>query len=240
MLFIRRMTHRLLRKSGFDILRYNVDNFSSLRRTHILKPLSIDVVFDIGAAEGTYALQIREESYKGRIISFEPLPLAFNILQSRASNDTLWDVKCMAIGDLDGHIDINISANWASSSLLPMSSNHVTALPQASYIAKEKVQISKLDSLSKKLIKSNDRVFLKADVQGFERHVLEGAQETLHQIYAVEIELSLVPLYDGSPPLREMIDYMDNLGFVLVSLENVFTDPATSYLLQVNGIFVRR
>jgi len=96
-----------------------------------------------------------------------------------------------------------------------------------------------LDSLLRKFVKHGERIYLKADVQGYERCVLEGAKETLNQTQAIEVELSLVPLYESSSGLWEIIDYLDDLGFRLVAIENVFSDPKTSYLLQANGIFVR-
>jgi len=37
----------------------------------------------------------------------------------------------------------------------------------------------------------------------------------------------------------EMINYLDNKGFQLFSLENGFSDSTTGQLLQVDGIFTQ-
>ena len=82
-------------------------------------------------------------------------------------------------------------------------------------------------------------VCLKADVQGYEKFVLEGAIETLKSTRVIEVELSFFPLYEASPLFIDMAEYLKKIDFSLVSIEPVFTDPKTGYLLQADGIFVR-
>ena len=38
----------------------------------------------------------------------------------------------------------------------------------------------------------------------------------------------------------EMISYLETLGFILVALNHVFSDPNSDRLLQVDGIFKRK
>ena len=233
------MIHSILQKLGYDVLRYNLDNFVPLRRAHILSCESIDVVLDIGAHEGLYAQEIRRSGYRGKIISFEPLSEAFRMLEKRCRQDLLWECKNIAIGDFDGEVVINVSGNKTSSSLLKVSNQHVKAMPSSSYIAHEKVSISRLDSLLDEHIFFDERIYLKVDVQGYERHVLEGATRTLKQTRAIEIELSLANLYEGYPMYYEIIDYLKSCGFCLVSITGGFSDPDSGHLLQADGIFVR-
>jgi len=89
------------------------------------------------------------------------------------------------------------------------------------------------------MFQEDDNIYLKIDVQGFERHVLEGARETLKQTRAIELELSLVPMYEGQACLNDMLDYIADIGFELASVEPVFFDPNSVILLQTDGIFVR-
>lgn len=81
---------------------------------------------------------------------------------------------------------------------------------------------------------------MKVDVQGFEKQVLAGAVETIAQIEAVEIELSLVELYTNQTLMPEMLSNLTALGFGPVWLDRGFKDPKTGYLLQMDGIFIKK
>lgn len=146
----------------------------------------------------------------------------------------------MALGDFDGDTQISISGHQTSSSLLPISGHHIRAIPSSAYVGKETVKILRLDSLLNNTIFPKERIYLKVDVQGYERHVLQGGAQTLKQTRAIEIELSMAVMYEGSPMYYEMIDYLESQGFGLVSIETVFSDPLTGYMLQADGIFVGR
>ncbi len=51
--------------------------------------------------------------------------------------------------------------------------------------------------------------------------------------------MSTAPLYEGEASLLEMIPYMQDRGFAIASLGNVWSDPRTLQLLQVDGTFIR-
>jgi len=82
-------------------------------------------------------------------------------------------------------------------------------------------------------------VCIKADVQGYEKFVLEGAIHTLKYTKIIEIELTFFPLYETGPLFIDMVEYLAKIGFSLVSVEPVLSDPKTGYVLQADGIFVR-
>lgn len=237
---LRHIVHSLFRMTGYDFLRYSKENFVSIRRAHILHTENINLVLDVGANEGAYGQEIRRSSYRGRILSFEPLAQAFETLQKQSRHDPLWECMNMALGEFDGETRINISGHQTSSSLLPISEHHIRAKPSSAYVGKETVKILRLDSLLNNGIFPKERIYLKVDVQGYERRVLQGAAQTLKQTRAVEIELSMAAMYEGSPMYYEMIDYLEGQEFGLVSIEKVFSDPQTGYMLQADGIFVRR
>jgi len=90
------------------------------------------------------------------------------------------------------------------------------------------------------LVKPNDNVLLKIDVQGFERNVLEGAKESLKKIIGVQVEMSVIGMYEGELTYLEMIDYLAQYGFVLYSFENGFFNNDTGQLYQVDGIFFKK
>jgi len=80
---------------------------------------------------------------------------------------------------------------------------------------------------------------LKMDVQGYEEAVLRGAHRSLSMVRGVQLELSLVPLYEGAWSFSDAVEHFQASGFELVSLEPGFYDHSTGRLLQVDGIFMR-
>lgn len=233
------ITHELFRLTGYDFIRYTPENFSSLRRQVILSNERIDTVLDVGANEGSFGMELRQFGYKNRIISFEPLLRPYLLLKKRIQNDSLWQSENCAIGSTDGEIEMNVSGRETSSSILPIAEAHTKADPTTATVNKEQIRISRLDSFLYKLIDPGQRIYLKADVQGYELQVLQGATDLLKSTNVIELELSLISLYEGAPDITEMLRFMKTLGFKIVSISNVFSDPQTCHLLQVDGIFVK-
>ena len=103
----------------------------------------------------------------------------------------------------------------------------------------EHIEARRLDSLAPELLGDASRVLLKLDVQGAELRALSGAEASLRRILVVEMELSLVPLYEGGALMREALDRLDAAGYDL-GLEPGFSDPSSGRLLQADGLFTRR
>lgn len=180
-------------------------------------------------------------AFAGRIVSFEPLPGPFAVLQRSASTDPLWECRRCALGDVDGTISINVAGNeGASSSVLPMLKRHQDAFPPANYVGAQRVPIHRLDSVAADVLRPNDIAFLKIDVQGFEKQVIAGGDSTVHdRCVGMQLELSFQPLYEGGMLIREALDLVDSLGFTLSGLQPGFTDPRNGRMLQADGIFFR-
>ena len=64
-------------------------------------------------------------------------------------------------------------------------------------------------------------------------------ENSLLQIDTVQMEMSLVPLYDGALLFDEMLTLMGEKGYIMVAIEPGFLDPDSGQLLQVDGIFHR-
>ena len=56
-------------------------------------------------------------------------------------------------------------------------------------------------------------MFLKIDAQGYEAEVLAGAAGLLERLAGIQLEMSLVPLYEGERAFRAMLDELAALGF---------------------------
>jgi FkbM family methyltransferase len=229
-----------LRRTGFDVIRYNPQKSHEAALARLLATREIDTVLDIGANEGQYATMVRRAGFQGKIISFEPLAEAHSSLRKTAANDPLWTVAPrMALGDREGTLLMHVAANSASSSVLSMLDTHLRAAPESAYIGSETVPISRLDTVVEDMQVGGQNLFLKIDVQGFEPKVLEGAPRLLGRIRGVQLELSLVPLYDGETLFFPLADSLAKKGFELWSLIPGFVDKETGRTLQVDGIFFR-
>jgi FkbM family methyltransferase len=229
----------LAEATGLELRKTSVYTSQKLRHQLLFSQLPIDLVLDVGANTGQFVHQCRAAGYKGEIISFEPSAAAHAGLLQSAAPDPFWTVADrMALGAKTGEVEINIAANSYSSSILPMLDSHLAAAPHSAYLQKEKVPLRRLDDI----VPSNTpgrHIFLKLDVQGYESHVLAGATQLLNHTLALQLEMSLLPLYEGETLMPQMHAAMTAKGFDLWDLEPSFRDPATGRLLQIDAIFLQ-
>jgi len=236
------LINRMLRMLGMELRKYMPESSDMARMNRLFLYNQIDLVLDVGANKGQYAKYLREAGYAGRIVSFEPLSTAYAALLKASKKDPRWDVAPRAaIGNKDGEIKINISKNSESSSALPIHELHVQASPNSAYIDSEIVKLYKLDSIAEHYLNDTyQAIYLKMDVQGFELQVLEGASRILPRVKMLQLELSLVPLYQGEPLIRTMLEKVDALGYELYAVIPGFTDMKSGRLLQLDGIFIQK
>ena len=237
---IRNILKKLALSFGFDLVRTNnFVKYPPARRRKLIADLGIDLIFDVGANTGQFALQMRKEGYKGRIISFEPMSSAFKELEKRAASDSNWEAVNIALGGEDGKTDINISENSYSSSILDIMPSHVAADASSSYVKQESVEVRRMDTIIDTYFNSGDKLYVKIDTQGYEKNIIIGAENSLKDIHGLQMEMSLVPLYQDELLMPDMIKHMNLKGFISWSFEEEFQEPHTGQLLQVNGIFVK-
>lgn len=232
------LIQKILNKNGVQIKRYPSDDIK--RRMKLVDKYKIDTLFDIGANEGQYACLMREYGYKNKIISFEPLKSAFEKLKNVSLKDNNWLVNNYALGNENTKSTINVAGNSYSSSILNILPIHLESAPDSKYIAQEEIEIKKFDSVFNSFWNKEDKVMIKIDTQGFEKNVLDGAEESLNNIKIIQLEMSILPLYENEMLFNDMISYLYQKGFQLFSLENGYCHSTTGQLLQVDGIFEQK
>lgn len=236
---VRDIIRSLLRGMGVDLVSFDPVNHPVARRSKLMGQKNIDLLLDVGANVGQYAVRTRDEGYRGRIVSFEPLSSAFAELATRVARDPLWEAVNAALGDRDETAEINVSSNSQSSSLLAMLPSHVNVAPTSTYVGRESIEVKRLDSVFGEYWRPGNNVFLKIDAQGYEKKIVEGGMDSLGRIAGVQMELSLVPLYEGETLLAEMIDYMSAKGFILMSVDPTYGNRETGQMLQADCMFFR-
>jgi len=198
------------------------------------------LIFDIGANSGQFANECFKAGYEGRIVSVEPQTKAHAELVQRAKSQPNWTVAPrMCIGDRNGKAVIHISPNSVSSSLLAVTQKSIKGNEDTNYVGEESVDISTLDDVAAHYLNDDERMFLKIDTQGYERHVLDGAPRVLGQVAAVYVEMSLAVLYEGGATFIDLYSRLERSGFRCIGLFQGFTDFNTFEMLQVNGLFIR-
>ena len=230
-----RINH-VFHKAGLDFRRFPTRDQRVLLQ--YLKDNKVTDCFDVGANTGQYAKILRASGFQGNIFSFEPQSGAFDTLKKSARSDARWYPHHMALGNTDGKSVINISKNSVSSSILDLNEFLIQTVPETAYISRETITMKRLDTFIQE-INSTNRIFLKIDAQGFESNILEGAAGCFQQIYALQMELSFVSLYNGEKLFDEMKQFVEAKGFYLSSIESGFVDPKSGRLLQVDAIFVK-
>jgi FkbM family methyltransferase len=209
------------------------------RRLAIMRHHTVSSVLDVGANTGQFALQLRALGYMGRIVSFEPLHDAFRELTSNAAPDPLWECHNVGLADTNRVAVINVSENSYSSSLLPVSPVSLVIEPSIGYVRTEAITLRRLDDMFDQVCRPTDTVYLKIDTQGYELPVINGALASLRRIKLVQLETSFYPVYVGERLAGEMIGFLGQLGFRVVSVEPGWEDPVTAELLQADVILVR-
>jgi hypothetical protein len=144
-----------------------------------------------------------------------------------------------ALGDVDGPQAIHVAANSWSSSLLPASEVGISASPDSRAIASENITVRRLDSIFPQLNADGAKIWLKIDTQGYEKHVLEGAKNSLPHVKMLQLEMSFVPSYEGQPLFDEIYRWVYDRGFRLGSVEMPSWHPQSGELLWLDGVFHR-
>lgn len=236
---MRRQLNPLLRKLGYEIAKFTPTTNALSRRLQLIQHYQIDLLLDVGANVGQFGRGMRRLGYKGRIVSFEPLSSAYAELIKLAQRDPLWDSFKIALGDFDGMAEINVSMDSQSSSMLGILPSHTNRSASAAYSSKESITVQKLDTVFGQLVQASRSIYLKIDAQGFEKRIIEGARNSLPHITGIQMEVSIIPLYQDECLLPEMLKLMDEAGYTLMSLEPGYCDSKSGQLLQVDCVFFR-
>ncbi len=136
-------------------------------------PANGELFVDVGAHVGTWSVRCSKTFNK--VIAFEPVPESREILERNLSLNNCRNVAIMpyALGDADTYHSLNVEGFLGHSSILPRKK------PKRVF----QVPVRKLDNFGL----APD--FLKIDVEGLEKKVVEGGMETLRRTKRIMIEV---------------------------------------------------
>lgn len=240
------MTHiKKITQNVFNKFGYKVEKIISKDIVYLAEQLvlwNVDTVLDVGANNGQFAELLISQGYSKNIISFEPTMAAHKVLKRKSETQPNWLVfERSAIGDVNGTVEINVSENSVSSSILEINNAHLGVTPSARYCSKETVPVYTLDCIFEKLNMNtlNCNYFVKIDTQGYEMNVLRGCSTMTRYISGFKIELSTQQLYNNSCSYTEIIEFMADIGFVLIDITPGLRH-SSGQLLQFDGLFCKK
>jgi FkbM family methyltransferase len=236
----RRFVHSLLRSAGIQASRISPYTNDQAALSAMLKHANVDLILDVGANVGQYAKERFAKGYKGRLVSFEPLSGPRSILVREAARYTHWDIadQC-ALGDHEGTVTLHVAEDSEASSVLQPTKSHLQYSSHAAEVGTEIVAMARLDRVAQPFLQDSQAPFLKIDVQGFEDQVLQGSTMILPKLVGLQIELSIVAMYDGQKLFPEMLSMINAMGFALHRMIPAWIEQRTGRWLQADGIFFR-
>ena len=217
--------------------------FEELQRVQLpalFEMYGVNCVVDVGAHEGEYAQRLRAGGYKGRIVSFEPVPRAFAELERVAEDDSDWQVHQLALGREEGATTIN-AVPGTLSSLRPPTEFGARRYKRLRDPEPVEVQVRRLDAMLDAVLQGIERPrpYLKLDTQGFDLDVFAGTGDRIAEFVGMQSELALMQIYQGMPRLPEALGIYEDAGFDVAAMYPVSRQGKTARVLEYDCVMVR-
>ncbi len=178
-----------------------------------------DIIFDIGANRGYYALAVKAVHPTAQVYAFEPSQaVAGKLRQNIGLNGWSGDVHVleMAVGERSERLVLNEALRDAATSLCPdrasLNGQVITSLNEC--------RVESLD----RLIMSHEvpePTFIKIDTEGFEKPILLGAREFLRRARP-RLCVEAHPLSQGDGTVEEVREILRGLRYTVLQEDRFF------------------
>ncbi|MGI8438577.1 MAG: FkbM family methyltransferase [Chthoniobacterales bacterium] len=170
-------------------------------------PFSPFLIVDAGAASGHFAVAAASLFSQAKIVAFEPSLRQRILLRRNAARNGVEAVQIEPFGLWNRSDTLPFRTNGAESSFASVSRfdgrlpfpEHVPVLALDQWVAKS--QISRLD-------------LIKADIEGAEIHMLEGAVNTLDRFHP-RLLLQAYHMVDGTRTFERCAHLLENFGYTI-------------------------
>jgi FkbM family methyltransferase len=182
----------------------------------------VNVIFEVGAADGRDSLNYVNHFKSATVWAFEPMPESFAKLAHHALSNPRIHPHQMAMSETEGEAEFFVAEWDDSSSLLK------AAITGSTFDAYHKtkrsisVQVTTIDSFCVK--ESIDQIdLLKIDAQGAELMILRGATNILSNggIRVIYCEIQFMRLYEGAARFDEIWSHLSKFGYRLHNIYDI-------------------
>ena len=186
----------------------------------IIGPVDRDhVILDIGAHHGWFFHCWLDWCPRAEVHAFEPFPESFDVANKLYGADSRVKLRRIGVGDAPGEQAFNAMSESAVSNsfLAPVTEAWETVRYHTGEITQITVPVTTVDAYVRD--QKLQHIYLaKIDVQGYEMHVLRGAEQSLPMIDHIFIEVGIERLYEGAPRFNDVFEFLTERGFHLMTL----------------------
>jgi FkbM family methyltransferase len=162
--------------------------------------------------------------YDGYIFCFEPVRADCDAISRLAGEDPSLRVFNFGLGSENTAKPFNVislpGGLTVLSSFLQPKTKIEGLVGKAESVKAESVAIKRLDNVLDEVIQDQSaaRVFLKMDTQGYDLEVLRGCVRWIDNVFILQSELSITPIYHEMPHYTQALEHYEALGFSLMNL----------------------
>lgn len=203
----------------------------------ILGTRHVDVIFDVGANIGQTTRVLCKYFRESKVYCFEPASEPYVALATLTRAWPNVTASRLALGREAGAAEMFV----ASGSESEQNTFVVDRERRIKFTGREIVQVETVDRFCK--VHNIERIdILKADVQGWEINLLEGASGIIgkENVNFLFLEVSFMPESRDMVPFIEIHPYVTDRGFVLSGMYDFFRWGNKSEIYFANALYVHR
>jgi FkbM family methyltransferase len=232
------LAHPLLRAEFLvaDASRFGICHYNDIERLAIAWTTPLDTILDIGANDGSTALELTHRFPTARIFSFEPHPTTYALLTANTSGNPHIHTVNSAVGAIPGTLPMTVYTESRVNTLKP--SFHADGRFQPT--TPIHVPVATVDIFcTQNDIEEID--LLKIDTEGFDLHVLQGATSILERgavrfIYVECNDLQVAP-NDPGTGLLTIDQFLRPFGYRFIATYNDYNNLEGRLFQSSNALF---
>lgn len=230
---VKYLYRRFLRNSSH----HSFDDSFEMQKV-IMKDITLQCIFDIGASEGQTAIKYSQLFPHADIYCFEPVKVSFKKLEDALRNSSNIKTINKAITAVNGPINIYINESQYTNSILPAEITHTAIDRLTLNKGIEKVESTTVDQFC--IENKIDNIdILKMDIQGCELAALHGAARMLNtkKIKLIYSEIEFIRIYKDQPLLNDIILFLEKYNYHLFGMYN-FNYLDSGQIAWADAIFI--